>query len=41
MRLQQFCSVLIGLRKRDPYNGKGILQPHLQKKLKIGKVSRI
>jgi len=41
MHLQQFCYMLSSLRSKDPYNGKGIVQPHLQKKLKIGKISRI
>ena len=40
-KLQKFCCYLTNLRKRDPYNGKGILQPHLQRKLKVGKISRI
>jgi ribosomal protein L6P/L9E len=40
-KLQQFCHVLSYLRKKDPYNAKGIFQPHLQRKLKIGKISRI
>jgi hypothetical protein len=29
------------LKKKDPYNGKGVIQPHLQKKLKVGKISRV
>lgn len=40
-RLQQFCYILYSLKKKDVYNGKGIIQPHLQKKLKIGKISRV
>jgi len=40
-RLQQFCFILTKLKTKDPYNGKGIFQPHLYKKLKIGKVSRV
>lgn len=41
MKLQQFCFFLTRLREKDSYNGKGIFQPHLQKRLKIGKISRI
>jgi len=41
VKLQKFCFMLTSLRRRDPYNGKGIVQPHLQKKLKIGKISRV
>lgn len=40
-RLQQFCYLLYSLKNKDVYNGKGIIQPHLQKKLKIGKISRV
>jgi len=39
--LQEFCTYLFKLKKRDVYNGKGIIQPRFQKKLKIGKISRI
>jgi ribosomal protein L6P/L9E len=41
VKLQQFCYILTELKRKDPYNGKGLLQPHLQKKLKIGKISRV
>jgi len=39
-KLQQFCYKLYLLKGKDVYTGKGILQPHLQKKLKIGKLTR-